>query len=190
MNTSAWVGLVQTYSATVLTVIGAVWGYSLTRRQRDGKARCELSHAVTHHASGDGRIILGLDILVRNAGQRLLTFGDSYTQLRRVAPIQPADAKALAPHSDQAQLVNSWPLLFHLDDPESASARLEPTEREAWHYDFVIPGAATVIGIHTYLDNPAEAAGWRVTTLYEIPQSSGESGERDERDTGQKAEIR
>lgn len=133
MSTVTWMGLVQTYSATVLTVLGAAWGYSLTRRQREGKARCELTHRVTHHASGDGRTIIGVDITVRNTGHRLLTFGDSYTQLRRVAPIQAAEAETLAPHSEQAQLVNSWPLLFHLDDPESSSARLEPTEREAWH---------------------------------------------------------
>jgi hypothetical protein len=79
----------------------------------------------------------------------------------------------LAPRSEQAQLVNTWPLLFHLDDPESANARLEPTEREAWHYDFVIPGAITVVGIHTYIDNPAEAFGWRTTTLYELSGTTG-----------------
>jgi hypothetical protein len=187
VNAGTWMSLVQTYSATVLTLLGAAWGYSLTRRQREGKARCELTHKVTHHASGDGRTVIGVDITVRNTGRRLLTFGESYTQLRRVAPIQAGDADAATPHSGQAQLVNSWPLLFHLDDPESASARLEPTECEAWHYDFVISGAITVVSIHTYIDNPAEALGWRATTLYE---TSGSTGEGEKRDACWTAEIR
>jgi hypothetical protein len=188
----AWLQTAQAIATIFAIIVGGIWTYMLFIEQRQGYARLNIEHHVTHVSLPEHRILLVVDVIRSNVGSvRVpLTSGDlriyGFEQqalndgvISQLNGSQNGIDETNVLWEVQAELPTAAPPPPDISSEILAKLRktwkppnqfvVEPGESDQLHYEFILSDDAPLL-VYTYFKNPTitdQEIGWTTKSLYD-----------------------
>ena len=169
-------------AATVIAlIVGGAWTYWLFVQNRQKYPRATIGHRIRHWRLGEGRILLHVDVTMRNTGNVLISIVESRTTVQQVLPVSEAIGQTIRDGGDLIQEGQSdveWPTIgnIQLQYPKD-ECEIEPSESQGIEHDFILGDDVRTVQVYSYVMNEKKRRkklSWDLTTLYDI--TDGERG--------------
>jgi hypothetical protein len=175
--TEALRNLAQALQA-IATVIGlmlaGLWTYLLFVQKRQRHARADVTHDVLATSIGNGKTWLHVTVSVKNVGEVLIRLAAGYVRIDQILPLPPEVENAMK-NGDALRAPNDseigWPTVESCQCDWTNEAReIEPSEKDRFHFDFVVSDALMVAEVYSHFQNVQDrnrSIGWNYTTVYD-----------------------
>lgn len=173
---------VEAVLTSLALLLGGAWSYALFVKKRQKYPRANLTHAVSHRAIGDGKIVLNVAATISNGGDVLLSILSAETRVEQLCPPPPGIEDTLMRAKQEQKRELEWPVLaMRVSDWQQGEFQIEPGESDQLYYDFVIEDSVKTVKVYTYFRNFAikgknREIGWNVTTVYDLSPSEAKGG--------------
>jgi hypothetical protein len=170
------VNIFASCATPIALLAGAIWSYFTFVRKRQKYPRAALSHRVTHRYVGLGKVLLHVDVEVRNAGDVLVSLVESTTWVQQVLPLPNRISENI--RADQGPVKTGetqvlWDAVgCHERKWESGKCEIEPGDTQQINHDFILGDELRTVQVYTHVTNEAKRPrkiGWNLTTLYDLP---------------------
>ena len=165
-------------AAIIALLIGAVWTIRQQQIFRQTHAVVTIEHRISHIRLNPEKVLLIVDIDLRNAGKVLVHVENYWGEALQILPLLPAEDKRAAALDAKYRRNVPWPGIEKKKEVND-ERQLEPGETEPLHYEFVIDSSMKVIGVHSFFANsddkdntPEHPSGWQRFTTYDLETSS------------------
>ncbi|MCA9999804.1 MAG: hypothetical protein KDE56_28775 [Anaerolineales bacterium] len=170
---------VAAHLATVTAVIvGGIWTWLLFVQRRQRFPRALVRHELTCHAINDEYWLVGLAVILQNAGDVLLSLRAWQVALQQALP-PAAELEHFMARGDDTLLhgahIIEWEPIWQINE-QAASDRfeLEPGESHQFHYVVVVRRNIRVVAVDTLFLNIAKkrrSLTWRQTSLHLLAET-------------------
>lgn len=151
--------IAQSVMTTAGILVGGIWTYLLFVRKRQNKPHAVMEHLVSSRPLDDSRMILSVDVVVRNTGEVLLAFDSSTsrkqkfaTVVKQMAPEPPGLGEWLDPPGAVVGSQNTgWETVARGE--WLGRIAIEPGEYDDFHYDFVLPRSIRAVQVTSEFPN-------------------------------------
>jgi hypothetical protein len=164
-------------TAVGLTLAGW-WTYSKFVRTRETAPRVHITQRVQHVPLDKSRVLVHVDVNVRNRGNGLLVLDSIETTIQHVHPLRRKTLDELITDSNKSgRPMIEWRTLARRVHRPDASVQLEPNETEHGAFDFVVDGRVRVVSVYTFAPSadqrgaPAGAGlriGWSCRSMHRL----------------------
>lgn len=172
---------IESLATVAGVVVAAIWTWRVYIRNRVRYPRAEIQHQVEIIVLDSERLIVHVDVLVRNISEVLVSLVSGCVRVSRMLPVPPA----WLAKPDERGLLNeggeefSWPELRTREFDWSEDPReIEPRESDSYQFDFLVAGPLETIQVYSHLRNVAKRKrkiGWNTTSIhnYRTPEEDG-----------------
>lgn len=167
-------------AATVIAlIVGGAWTYWLFVQDRQKYPRATIRHRIRHWRIGEGKILLHVDVVMRNTGNVLISIVESRTTVQQVLPVSEDIRQTIRAGGDLIQDGQSdveWPTIgdIQLRYPKD-ECEIEPSESQEIEHDFILGDDVRTVQVYSHVRNVRKKdLSWDLTTLYDITDSQTE----------------
>lgn len=163
-------------AVTVLAILAAgVWTYKLFIQNRQKYPRANVTHSFTAWKLGSERVLVHVAVRIENIGQSLISIQSGFVRLQQVLPLE-GDLLRQIECGEDAVCAGESEILYpelaaRICDWKKAPREIEPTETDAFHFDFVLPASAEIVEVYSHFENMTKRRrmiGWNCTTLHQM----------------------
>lgn len=163
-------------AATVIAlIVGGAWTYWLFVQNRQKYPRATIRHRIRHWRIGEGKMLLRVDVQIRNSGKVLISLVESRTTVQQVLPLADDIRSKMRIGGDLIEDGDSevaWPTIGELEvQYERDQCEIEPSETQGIEYDFIVDDDVGTVQVYSYVMNEKKRRkklSWDLTTLYDI----------------------
>jgi len=164
-------------AATVGALIaGGAWTYWLFVQNRQKYPRATIRHRIRHWRIGEGKMLLHVDVMMRNTSNVLISIVESRTTVQQVLPVSEDIRQTIRAGEDLIQEGQSdveWPTIgdIQLRYPKG-ECEIEPSESQEIEHDFILGDDVRTVQVYSHVRNLRKKdLSWDLTTLYDITDS-------------------
>jgi len=161
-------------AATIGALIaGGAWTYWLFVKNRQKYPRATIRHRIRHWRIGEGKILLHVDVMMRNTGNVLISIVQSRTTVQQVLPLSEDIRQTIRGGGDLIREGHSdveWPTIGDIQLPyPKDECEIEPSESQEIEHDFILGDDVRTVQVYSHVRNVRKKdLSWDLTTLYDI----------------------
>ena len=188
----------QSLMTMLAILVGAFWSYRAFVRGRLRYPRIDLTHVISHRYLSDGRILLHVNVAMKNQGSILARIGESHTAVQLVLPLlddndladcglEKSELYAISAGAIEGTVIErmrkdetdiAWTQLARIDKSwDQGYCEIEPGELENFGFDFVLRSGVRTVRVYSFFRNNRKrrGLGWRAITFYDTAPTDHET---------------
>jgi hypothetical protein len=165
---------IQSIFTVLAIIVGGYWTYNLYRVKREGLPRANVEHNVNVIYTSRNRLILSIDVTIKNTGLVLLKSISWQIIVRKILPPTEKMCRLMEiPLNDYAiEIPPGDDLFIRRGVTASERIEIEPGEMDQSHYNCLVDSDVTTISIESYFKNIKKTdIGWKLTTIHHLDKS-------------------
>jgi hypothetical protein len=177
---------VQAIVTIIAVIIGGLWTYNLFIKGRKEYPHANLEQKISHVTLSEGVNLLRIGIDVNNTGDIRMKIGRWTIRVQQILPVRcPKQGVCAGNEVNEALRVTerqsdrfSWPLIAERDSSFEHPVDIEPGEKQALEFEFVIPSEVKVARVYSHFGNEqklreGDEGGWAASSYYDFRTPSG-----------------
>lgn len=176
---SSWTSVANAIAGIIAMIVAGFWTYNLFVKRRQTKPRAELAQDVCVHRLPNGKLLVHIELRVKNIGEVLLEIRGVRTRILQVLPftddLRDGLDAGFDPTIKDDEPEIRWATLQEWDrsfDARDHPCQIEPGETDELHFDAIVEADITRLQVHSHVRNfdvRGVAIGWRRTTHHDAP---------------------
>ncbi|RQW79512.1 MAG: hypothetical protein EHM14_08450 [Methanothrix sp.] len=165
---------IQSIFTVLAIIIGGYWTYNIYNVKREGLPRASVEHNADVLYISENRLILNIDVTIKNTGSVLLKSIAWQIIVRKILPPTEKMRRLMEmPLNDYAiELPPGDDLFIRRGSATSERIEIEPGEIDQSHYNCLVDSDVTTISIESYFKNIKKTdIGWKLTTIHHLDKS-------------------
>lgn len=162
---------IEAFTTAAALVAGGIWAYLRFIKNRLPHPWADLNHEFIQKTLPGQKKLLHVIVEVSNTGGVLLPITHIWTKVFKVAPVSGSELDQLEEARGAGAEID-WPEMGCYEVKyELGKARIEPSELERFHFDFIIPAGIKTVSVYSYFENAEEEElGWNRTSIIDIEE--------------------
>jgi hypothetical protein len=165
--------IAQSVANVVAIIVGGILAWHRWGREAPQAARGGLAHRLSWFDVSPTHRLVHVALEIRNTGTRTLRPAEAYSLIQQLAPLGAAFERRLADEDAPIAVTGTeyeWPVIARKTYDDITDVRIDSTETETVHSEFLIPRWITGIVVYSLvsMDPDDPDVGWDITTLQDL----------------------